>query len=174
MHPLNGIDRRLLSRRRFLSLGIGSIAGLIGAALGIPLVGYAVSPALSKSKIEWLEVGPVKDFATGIPQKAEYTQLRRDGWIEETVKKAVWILTKDGQQFTAYDPRCTHLGCAYSWQADRNRFFCPCHDGIYDVDGRVIGGPPPRPLDRYETKVENGMLYIGMMYRLNANLERVS
>ncbi len=123
---------------------------------------------------EWLEVGPVKDFATGIPQKAEYTQLRRDGWIEETVKKAVWILTKDGQQFTAYDPRCTHLGCAYSWQADRNRFFCPCHDGIYDVDGRVIGGPPPRPLDRYETKVENGTLYIGMMYRLNANLERVS
>ncbi len=173
MHQQSREDGRALRRRSFLRFGIGAIAGLIGAALGIPLVGYAVSPALRKSKVEWVELGPVKDFGTGIPKKAEYTLFKRDGWVEETVKKAAWVLTKDGQEFIAYDPRCTHLGCAYSWQADRNRFFCPCHDGVFDIDGKVIGGPPPRPLDRYETKAENGKLYIGMMYSVKATLDRV-
>ena len=172
MHQQDWPDAKKVSRRNFLTFGVGAIAGLIGAALGIPLVGYAVSPALRKSATEWVEIGPVGDFAKGVPRKAEYTLLKRDGWVEETVRKAVWVLTTDGQRYTAYDPRCTHLGCAYSWQTDKNRFFCPCHDGVFDIDGKVIGGPPPRPLDRYETKVENGRLYIGAMYGVDANLQR--
>lgn len=174
MHQQSKDDDKAVSRRNFLRFGVGAIAALIGAALGVPLVGYAVSPALRKAPTDWVEVGPVDNFSRGIPQKAEYALLKRDGWVEETVKKAVWVLNKDGQEFTCYDPRCTHLGCAYSWQADRNRFFCPCHDGIFDIDGKVIGGPPPRPLDRYKTKVENGKLYIGAMYSVDANLQRVS
>lgn len=167
-------DGKVMSRRRFLQFGIGAVAGFIGAVLGIPLVGYTVAPALSRNQVKWVEVGAIDNIAPGQPRKAEYASLKRDGWIEETVRKTVWVLTKDGKEFTAYDPRCTHLGCAYSWQADKNRFFCPCHDGVFDIDGRVIGGPPPRPLDRYETKVENGKLYIGAMYSVDANLRRVA
>ncbi len=173
MHQQNREKATAVSRRNFLRFGVGAIAAFIGAALGVPLVGYAVSPALRKAQAEWVDVGPVGDFSRGIPQKAEYTLLKRDGWVEETARKAVWVLNKDGKEFTVYDPRCTHLGCAYSWQADKNRFFCPCHDGIFDIEGKVIGGPPPRPLDRYEAKVENGRLYIGTMYSVNANLDRV-
>jgi len=49
---------------------------------------------------------------------------------------------------------------AFTWKDDRNVFFCPCHDGVFSVDGEVISGPPPRPLDQFETKVENGQISI--------------
>ncbi len=165
---------RLVSRPRFLGFGIGAIAGLIGTAVGVPLVGYAISPALRKDKTNWIEAGAIGNIKQAVPQKLEYVLVKQDGWVEESVKKTLWVLTKDGQNFMAYDPRCTHLGCAYSWQEEKSRFFCPCHDGIYDIDGKVIGGPPPRPLDRYEIKVENGKLYIGAMYRIDSNLQRAN
>lgn len=167
-------DSKMLSRRKFLSFGIAAIATLISAATAIPFVAYAVSPALRKDQVRWLEVGLISDITLGVPKKLEYASLKRDGWVEETTKKAVWVLTKDGQNYTVYDPRCTHLGCAYSWQADKNRFFCPCHDGVFDLDGRVIGGPPPRPLDRFETKIENGKLYVGRLYSVDSNLQPIT
>jgi Rieske Fe-S protein len=46
------------------------------------------------------------------------------------------------------------------WIPDTQRFFCPCHNGVFDKTGSVVSGPPPRPLDQYETKVENDQLYI--------------
>jgi Rieske Fe-S protein len=54
------------------------------------------------------------------------------------------------------DTTCTHLGCGVSWNAERKAFLCPCHGGMYDAAGRVIGGPPPRPLARLPFKVEGG------------------
>jgi Rieske Fe-S protein len=55
---------------------------------------------------------------------------------------------------------CTHLGCRIRWIADEGKFYCPCHNGIFDRDGTVLSGPPPRPLDRFEVKVENDTLSI--------------
>jgi Rieske Fe-S protein len=58
--------------------------------------------------------------------------------------------------------RCTHLGCTVNWKDEDNAFLCPCHDAKFDVTGKVLGGPPPRPLDRYtEFRVsDDGMLEI--------------
>lgn len=55
---------------------------------------------------------------------------------------------------------CTHLGCHVRWIADKNKFFCPCHNGVFDKYGNVVSGPPPRPLDRYEVKARDAQLYI--------------
>ena len=65
----------------------------------------------------------------------------------------------------AYGPQCTHLGCAYHWDESRNHFLCPCHTSVFSVDGAVVSGPAPRPLDRYETKVENGKLLLGPLHQ---------
>jgi Rieske Fe-S protein len=46
------------------------------------------------------------------------------------------------------------------WIAEDERFYCPCHNGVFAKDGSVVSGPPPRPLDRFENKVEDGILYI--------------
>jgi menaquinol-cytochrome c reductase iron-sulfur subunit len=60
----------------------------------------------------------------------------------------------------AYNPHCTHLGCAYRWNSGTRHFECPCHGGVYDLDGRVVAGPPPRPLDRLDVHVEGDELAV--------------
>jgi len=61
---------------------------------------------------------------------------------------------------------CTHLGCIVHWDKTTQHFACPCHGGVYDRTGNVISGPPPRPLDHYEVKVENGVVEAGPRYRV--------
>lgn len=158
--PKEPSDRTAVSRRRFLSLGIASVAAFVGVALGIPLAGYAVSPALQKKEGEWAEIGSASEFKPGEPRKVEYSSFRKDGWIEETVKKSAWVVARDNGEFTVFDPRCTHLGCAYRWDETRKSFLCPCHDGVFDIDGKVVSGPPPRPLDRLQAKVDGCKLLV--------------
>lgn len=55
---------------------------------------------------------------------------------------------------------CTHLGCTVYWQQDKKVFYCPCHQGLFDESGKVISGPPPRPLDSYQVEVEDRNVFI--------------
>jgi menaquinol-cytochrome c reductase iron-sulfur subunit len=130
----------------------------------VPILGYLTSPLLAKQQRgEWIRLGKTASFMdTANPRAVQFTLIRQDGWIE--VKKAAtcWVVSK-GDQFTVFNGRCTHLGCAYGWQTHgkyANVFYCPCHDGVFNPEGEVIGGPPPRPLDKLETKVENGELFV--------------
>lgn len=56
---------------------------------------------------------------------------------------------------------CTHLGCIVSWHPEEDRLICPCHAGIYDVTGAVLGGPPPRPLPSFEVRLSGDMVVVG-------------
>ncbi len=152
-----------LSRRSFLTLTIASVSAFIGSALGVPLLGYILSPALKQARAEWTSLGVLSDFPIGIPRQVSFTRFRRDGWIESQENLSVWVWRKSEDETIVYNGHCTHLGCAYSWATEdphRDRFFCPCHDGVFDSEGRVVGGPPPRPLDRLESRVEAGELRI--------------
>ncbi len=55
---------------------------------------------------------------------------------------------------------CTHLGCIVKWELDKERFFCPCHKGVFDKEGNVVSGPPPRPLDEFKVVIENHKVYV--------------
>ena len=71
------------------------------------------------------------------------------------------VLVNSGSGLIAISTTCTHLGCKAYWEPDHNRFFCPCHNGVFDVTGKVVSGPPPRPLDRYEVEVdENDNVFV--------------
>jgi menaquinol-cytochrome c reductase iron-sulfur subunit len=61
----------------------------------------------------------------------------------------------------AFAPQCTHLGCAYHWDEKANNFLCPCHTSTFSIDGKVLTGPAPRPLDRLVTKIDQGKILIG-------------
>lgn len=154
------LQGKQVTRRKFLTLGIGGISGLIGVALGIPLVGYAVSPATTKKEQHWVELGSTSDFKPLTPTKVEFDVVRKDGWIEEQTKKSAWVVLNDAGTPVVFDPRCTHLGCAYRWDAADRRFLCPCHDAKFDLDGNVVAGPPPRPLDRLQSKIEGGKILV--------------
>ena len=75
----------------------------------------------------------------------------------------MWVVRKDENQVTAFAPQCTHLGCAYHWEDRNHAFVCPCHSSEFSIDGAVLGGPAPRPLYRYEVKIEAGRIKIGSL-----------
>ena len=80
----------------------------------------------------------------------------------------VYVLTENQRDFIAMSNICTHLGYRARWISDRQEFFCPCHNGVFDKQANVVSGPPPRPLDRYQVKVEEGGIFIGNLYKVES------
>lgn len=80
---------------------------------------------------------------------------------EKTITSFVF-LKKDDSGLTAFSPSCTHLGCLVKWDNIRKEFICVCHGGRFDVDGNVIAGPPPVPLERMPLDIRDGKVYVGI------------
>jgi len=77
-------------------------------------------------------------------------------------------------EYIAISTRCMHLGCPVRFVEASQRFICPCHGGVYDFQGKVNGGPPVRPLDRFYTRVRNGNVEVGPRFSVNSELRRFS
>jgi menaquinol-cytochrome c reductase iron-sulfur subunit len=136
------------------------MGSLIGAVIGVPAVAYVIGPALKQQAEDWVQLGAINKVDLSRPTLFKTTIERQTGWISAQEEVAAYVLTENGQDFAAISNVCTHLGCRVRWIEGEEQFFCPCHNGIFGKDGSVIGGPPPRPLDRFETKIENGVLFI--------------
>jgi Rieske Fe-S protein len=148
-------------RRAFLKWATG-VGGFVSALLaGVPAVRAFLSPTFRHTRQErWIRLGEVDQFDPEVPTKVDFVDTVADAWVEGRRLRNVWIYTEDGENFTVYNGRCTHLGCNYSLDADKKVFRCPCHTGFFDLKtGAVLGGPPPRPLDTLAVKVEDGVLY---------------
>jgi menaquinol-cytochrome c reductase iron-sulfur subunit len=158
------------SRRGFFKYLVNGIGATIAAILAIPLGGFYALPALKKAKLIWKECGAVEDFTVGEIKLVPLKPLERRQWPEDWGTEAAFVYRRDDGSFVVYNLHCTHVGCPVNWSPQAKRFFSPCHGGVFDADGRVLAGPPPRPLDRYEVKIENGVLYAGPVYRVNKQL----
>jgi menaquinol-cytochrome c reductase iron-sulfur subunit len=151
------------SRRAFLGYVGAALTAFMATAAGLPMVGYLAAPIAARVSATWLSLGKAAGFAPGEPRLVAVSVTRQDGWRRLTESRTVWVTAEGDGQFTVLNGRCTHLGCAYSWHSDgryAGKFFCPCHEGLYDKDGTVIGGPPPRPLDRMEARVDGDELMV--------------
>jgi Rieske Fe-S protein len=84
----------------------------------------------------------------------------KDGWLTSTERRLAYIKKVKETEVIAISAGCTHLGCIVTWDEDQNIFKCPCHDGRYDSEGRVISGPPPAPLKRHQAKIEDGKILL--------------
>ena len=154
-------EEKNINRRDFLGLATWGIGGLIGLGLGIPAIIYLIGPALKKSASQnWLRLGSASKVELGTPTLFKTSIERQTGWISNVEEISFYVFTENGRDFVAMSNSCTHLGCRVRWVADRQEFFCPCHNGVFDKEGNVVSGPPPRPLDRFEVKVENDQLMI--------------
>jgi menaquinol-cytochrome c reductase iron-sulfur subunit len=149
-----------ISRRDAMKMAISLIGGLIGTALGIPAVAYIVGPSLKTSEANWIRVGSLSKIESGTPALFKPKVRRQNGWVVEEQEVGIYVLTEDGRNYHALSNICTHLGCRVRWIAEREQFLSPCHNGVFDKHGYVISGPPPRPLDEFETRIEEGNLYI--------------
>jgi menaquinol-cytochrome c reductase iron-sulfur subunit len=149
-----------MTRASFLGWIAGGIGGLIALVLGGAGGGYFMSPAFNKDEESWIDVGAAKDVKAGTPVKVDFVARKRDAWVVTEKRASAWVTTKNGKDFTVFDPRCTHLGCPYRWDEASKEFKCPCHSAVFSADGAVVAGPPPRPLDQYPVKVAEGRLMI--------------
>jgi len=152
---------KLINRRKFMSMATVAIGGFISAAMGIPAIAYILGPALQNTTEQnWAHLGATSKVELGTPTLFKVKIERQTGWIMEDEKISVYVLTDNGRDYIAMSNICTHLGCRARWISARQQFFCPCHDGVFDKEGNVVSGPPPRSLDRFAVKHEEDRLLI--------------
>ncbi len=145
-------------RRRFLTAITVGLSGLAGAVVGIPVVGLILGPLLRRKPEQWLAVGEVERFEVGKTVAVTFRDTSSVEWAGLAALTSAYLRREGPEQFTAFSVNCTHLGCPIRWMQEANLFLCPCHGGVFYSDGRVAGGPPTRPLFRYETRIRNGVV----------------
>lgn len=148
-------------RRGFLSAAIFSLLAVIGAGFGLTALPYLLVPPRRAGQAGWIDAGDLSDLESGVPREIVFVRRRVDGWKVAGEKSNAWVTKRDDGGITAFSPLCTHLGCAYHWDRDSAQFLCPCHGSRFANDGRVIDGPAPRPLDRYEVRVVGNRVWLG-------------
>jgi menaquinol-cytochrome c reductase iron-sulfur subunit len=160
-----------VSRRQFLTYTLGGTAGFLASGMLFPMVRFAVDPILRKGEGgQFHDVNLKESDVTDTPRAVQFTEHRKDGWYNPPKGETMtaWVV-RDKGQIIALSPICKHLGCTVNWEGNpmyKNQFFCPCHFGRYYKDGtNVPGTPPPKPLDRYQVKVENGKVLIGPLQK---------
>lgn len=150
------------SRRQFLAMMCGLLSGVIGAILGVPLLVFSVAPLLRRQKNLWVKVCPTSGVQKGEPMRFVYSFLREDAYLQKTERGTVYVMTDDGRYFTVLSNVCPHAGCGVRWDRQSKAFLCPCHNGRFDAKGKVIAGPPPKPLNEVVHEARDGFLFIKM------------
>ena len=139
---MNPPEREKMNRRTFLDylVGFGVIAWL-GSVL-YPIIAYFKVPEQTEAAPTSVTAGSVKDLK---PNQGKVFRFGNE--------PAILIDTPEGK-LVAFSAVCTHLQCTVQYRSDMGRIFCACHGGVYDLNGRNIGGPPPRPLQEYKVAVK--------------------
>lgn len=168
-----------VTRRRLFEGGALAAGGIASAAFGLPALGFALGPVFEDQAPDNFEdVGPEADFNPRTYVQKVINLLPEVGEVGKTTVYVRRSTPRDqkalSQPYVAISTRCTHLGCPVRYVQASQRFVCPCHGGIYDSQGKVAGGPPVRPLDRFETRVQKGRVLVGPRFSVNAQLERFS
>ncbi len=153
-----------LNRRSFVAGVVTFLGGIITAVIGLPAIGYLLSPSLrdrsSSSSEEWVPLGLVEDLVVGEPKLFSFTRTQRVGWETTARSYGIYVVRKPGTGYDVFSNVCTHLSCRVSFKEDLREYVCPCHDGHFGIDGSIISGPQPRPLDRFEYRVQDGTIEI--------------
>jgi Rieske Fe-S protein len=136
------------SKRDFLKLFLGG--GFLAwiAAVAYPLVAYLKPPVQGEVEVTSVRVGPL----AGIEKES--------GSIVRFGNKPVLLIRTAGGELRAFLATCTHLDCTVQYRKDMGTIWCACHNGKYDLNGRNIDGPPPRPLEEYRVVIKGEDVFL--------------
>lgn len=127
-------------RRRFINWFLGTSIGALMASVLYPIARYVSPPRIPEAGTAQVEAGLTDDPV-----------LREKGFkIIRFGADPVIVVRAAENDYRAFSATCTHLDCIVGYQKDRNRMWCNCHGGAYDLTGRNIAGPPPRPLTAFK------------------------
>jgi Rieske Fe-S protein len=168
-----------VTRRNFMNVAAQGSGLVAVAAIALPALGFAIGPIFSRQSWSWQPVGPPSDFTNTTYATKVITIVPNIGEAGNTI---AYVRSRnpaiDTDKETSYNKwvalssRCMHLGCPVRYVAAAERFICPCHGGVYDFGGQVVGGPPVRPLDRFFTRYNSatGLVELGPRYSVNDQL----
>lgn len=118
------------------------------ASIVYPLLAYLNPPKLGEVETSSVKAGTVSDFEIDSGQIIKFGN-----------KPVLLVRTHEGE-FRAFSAICTHLDCTVQYRKEKGSIWCACHNGTYDLTGRNIDGPPPRPLDEYRVVVQGEEIFI--------------
>lgn len=129
------------NRRRFLdALLTTGLLGWLGSVL-YPVIAYLKPPKSPEANVQSVKAGLASEFPSN------------SGQIIKFGRKPVILIRTDTGDFRAFAATCTHLDCIVQYRTDLKQIHCACHNGLYDLTGRNISGPPPRPLEEFVVNV---------------------
>ncbi|EDY16572.1 Rieske (2Fe-2S) domain protein [Chthoniobacter flavus Ellin428] len=148
--PIRQADEHEVSRRQFCKVACGSAlavgAGWLARDKLFPV------PAATQPKL----VGRIEEVPVGGYKLFRYP----------TEHQPCILVRLSENQFVAYSQSCTHLMCPVNYQHEKRQFYCPCHEGFFSAeDGRVLAGPPPRPLPSYPVEIRAGEIWVNPAIR---------
>jgi Rieske Fe-S protein len=173
-------DGETVTRRALFTGGALAAGGVATAAFALPALGFALGPLFEQQNPRsFQDVGPESDFN---PQTYVPRVITLVPDVGEAGKTTIYVRRRDPARdtkltqfpYVAISTRCAHLGCPVRYVQAAQRFICPCHGGVYEFDGKVGGGPPVRPLDRFKTKIENGRVLVGDRFSVDSELRKFS
>jgi Rieske Fe-S protein len=182
--PAGYFEGESMTRRNALTVAVQAVGGLAGAAIVLPAIGFAAAPLFEQEDQPWQAVGSTSDFTPdtyravvitaveGIGETGKTTAFVRQGNPTITANQTKYP-PETPNEYIAISTRCAHLGCPVNFVQAAGNFICPCHGGVYGFLGERIGGPPVRPLDRFQTRVTNGQVEIGNRYSVTNSLDPV-
>ena len=174
--PPGYFEGESMTRRRAFTVAVQAVGGVAAAAVTLPAIGFAIAPIFHRGKERWEAVGPTANFSAETYKQVVFTLVPGIGESGKTlafVRLGTSDLNEDPNEFIAISSRCAHLGCPVRFVQAAGNFICPCHGGVYDFEGKVIVGPPVRPLDRFQTRIRNDKVEIGPRYSVTSQLEAV-
>jgi Rieske Fe-S protein len=136
------------SKRNFLKIILsGGIVALAGSIL-YPIFAFLKPPKQGEVEVSSVKVGKLKDIE------------RNSGTIVKFGTKPVILVRTDTGDLRAFSATCTHLDCTVQYRKDFGMIWCACHNGKYDLNGRNVSGPPPRPLNEYRVVVQGDDIFV--------------
>lgn len=143
------IEERVDQGRRLVNMFLGTSLGALFISVFYPLVKYLSPPKLAEPTA----------FSVTIPWKI--TELKANsGRIFRFGSRPGLLVKTPAGELKAFSAICTHLDCTVQYREDRQVIWCACHNGVYDLNGKNISGPPPRPLDPLQVKVRGDQIVV--------------
>jgi menaquinol-cytochrome c reductase iron-sulfur subunit len=137
-----------LTRRQMIA-ATGAASAVIGLMLTVPAIGFVLNPLVQRTRRAWVEVGSIDDVPVAKPTPFVVGVPTGEAFDTTPVQRVVYVVKHQDGSIKALTNVCSHMQCDVHWDDSLGQFLCPCHGGLYDMDGVNIDGPPPSPMPQW-------------------------
>jgi Rieske Fe-S protein len=148
------------ARRGFLRAAAGVLVGGIATTMTAVVGRAAVGTSLVPRDERWVKAARLDELETNVPTPVTLRVTRQDGYLETVDQQVVFLMRDETSAVRAMSSSCAHLGCSVSFNREKGQFLCPCHNGVFGIDGTVVSGPAPKPLEQLAVRVDRARVLV--------------